>query len=172
MFGWDVVEFEHKFIVMMTIEGNNKFVKFMTPNVRYKTRFTFPSVANIVYRCVLLDIYFSGQPLLTQISFLLGNENKGVELYILLDWKVLLNFIFSTMGLLVCRYMGPSDKKSMLGWPFRSVGLLLSRTIILCFLGDLSHSGDLLLWVGVRRRLSSFVRRVLTSSYQELLGQS
>ena len=52
----------------------------MAPNVRYKTTFTFPSDANIVYRCVLLDIYFSGQPLLTQISFLLGNENKGVEL--------------------------------------------------------------------------------------------
>ena len=79
-----MVEFEHTFIVMMTIEGNNKFVKFMTPNVRYKTTFTL-SDANIVYRCVLLDIYFSGQPLLTQISFLLGNENKGVELYILLD---------------------------------------------------------------------------------------
>ena len=33
------------------------------------------------------------------------------------------------------------------------------------FLGDLSHSGDLLLWVGV-------CRRALTSSSQELLGQS
>ena len=34
------------------------------------------------------------------------------------------------------------------------------------------HSGDLLLWVGVRRRLSSVVHRALTSSSQELLGQS
>ena len=33
------------------------------------------------------------------------------------------------------------------------------------FLGHLSHSGDLLRWVGVRRR-------ALTSSSQELLGQS
>ena len=33
------------------------------------------------------------------------------------------------------------------------------------FLGHLSHSGDLLLWVGVRRR-------ALTSSPQKLLGQS
>ena len=33
------------------------------------------------------------------------------------------------------------------------------------FLGHLSHSGDLLLWVGVRRR-------ALTSSSQELLRQS
>ena len=40
------------------------------------------------------------------------------------------------------------------------------------FLGHLSHSGDLLLWVGVRRRASSVVRRPLTSSSQELLGQS
>ena len=62
---------------MMTIEGNNKIVKFMTPNVRYKTTFTFPRDANIVYRCVLLDIYFSAQPLLPKISVLLGNENKG-----------------------------------------------------------------------------------------------
>lgn len=77
-----MVEFKHKFIIMMTIKGNNKIVKFMTPNVRYKTTFfyfTFPSVANIVYRCVLLDIYNLGQPLLTQISYLLGNENKGAE---------------------------------------------------------------------------------------------
>ena len=40
------------------------------------------------------------------------------------------------------------------------------------FLGHLSHSGDLLLWVGVRRRPSSVVRRALTSSPQKLLGQS
>ena len=40
------------------------------------------------------------------------------------------------------------------------------------FLGHLSHSGDLLLWVGVRRRPSCVVRRPLTSSSQELLGQS
>ena len=40
------------------------------------------------------------------------------------------------------------------------------------FLGHLSHSGDLLLWVGVRRRASSVVRRALTSSPQKLLGQS
>ena len=40
------------------------------------------------------------------------------------------------------------------------------------FLGHLSHSGDLLLWVGVRRRASSVVRRPFTSSSQELLGQS
>ena len=40
------------------------------------------------------------------------------------------------------------------------------------FLGHLSHSGDLLLWVGVRRRPSSIVRRPLTSSSQELPGQS
>ena len=57
----------------------------------------------------------------------------------------------------------------------------LNRTIIfnVKFLGHLSHSGDLLLWVGVRRRAvcvvrrpSSVVRRPLTSSSQELLGQS
>ena len=40
------------------------------------------------------------------------------------------------------------------------------------FLGHLSHSGDLLLWVGVRRRASCDVRRALTSSPQKLLGQS
>ena len=47
------------------------------------------------------------------------------------------------------------------------------------FLGHLSHSGDLLLWVGVRRRASSVVRRpsfvvrrALTSSPQKLLCQS
>ena len=40
------------------------------------------------------------------------------------------------------------------------------------FLGHLSHSGDLLLWVGVRRRASCVVRRALTSSPQKLLGQS
>ena len=40
------------------------------------------------------------------------------------------------------------------------------------FLGHLSHSGDLLLWVGVRRRPSCVVRRALTFSSQELLGQS
>ena len=40
------------------------------------------------------------------------------------------------------------------------------------FLGHLSHSGDLLLWVGVRRRASSVVHRALTSSPQKLLGQS
>ena len=39
-------------------------------------------------------------------------------------------------------------------------------------LGHLSHSGDLLLWVGVRHRASFVVRRALTSSSQELLGQS
>ena len=42
----------------------------------------------------------------------------------------------------------------------------------LVLLGHLSHSGDLLLWVSVRRRPSSVVRRALTSSSQELLGQS
>ena len=40
------------------------------------------------------------------------------------------------------------------------------------FLGHLCHSGDLLLWVGVRRRALFVVRRALTSSSQELLGQS
>ena len=51
--------------------------------------------------------------------------------------------------------------------------------LLLSFLGHLSHSGDLLLWVGVRRRssfvvrrASCIVRRALTSSSQELLGQS
>ena len=34
------------------------------------------------------------------------------------------------------------------------------------FLGHLSHSGDLLLWVGVRRRATCVVRRALTSSPQ------
>ena len=38
-------------------------------------------------------------------------------------------------------------------------------------LGHLRNLGDLLLWVGVRRHPSS-VRRALTSSSQELLGQS
>ena len=32
------------------------------------------------------------------------------------------------------------------------------------FLGHLNHSGDLLLWVGVRRGASCVVRRLLTSS--------
>ena len=40
------------------------------------------------------------------------------------------------------------------------------------FLGHLSHSGDQLLWVGVRRRPSCVVRRALTSSHQKRLGQS
>ena len=40
------------------------------------------------------------------------------------------------------------------------------------FLGHLSHSGDLLLWVGVRRRALSVVRRPLISSSQNLLSQS
>ena len=40
------------------------------------------------------------------------------------------------------------------------------------FLGHRSHSGDLLLWVGVRRRAVCFVLRPSTSSSQELLGQS
>ena len=44
--------------------------------------------------------------------------------------------------------------------------------IFLLFLGHLSHSGDLLLWVGVRRRAVCVIRRPLTSSSQELLGQS
>ena len=42
-------------------------------------------------------------------------------------------------------------------------------TEIVCmleFLGHLSLSGDLLLWVGVHRRLSSEVRRALASSSQ------
>ena len=43
---------------------------------------------------------------------------------------------------------------------------------VFSFLGHLSHSGDLLLWVGVRRRGSCVVRRPLTSSSQELLSQS
>ena len=38
------------------------------------------------------------------------------------------------------------------------------------FLGHLSHSGDLLLWVGVRCRASYVVRRALTSSPQKLLN--
>ena len=38
-------------------------------------------------------------------------------------------------------------------------------------LGHLSHSGDLLLWVGVRHRPSFLVRRPLTSSLQEPLNQ-
>ena len=36
---------------------------------------------------------------------------------------------------------------------------------------NLSQSSDLLLWVGVRRRPSSVMRRALTSSSQELLDQ-
>ena len=48
----------------------------------------------------------------------------------------------------------------------------LIRPYYTYFLGHLSHSGDLLLWVGVRRRASCVVRRALTSSSQELLGQS
>ena len=39
-------------------------------------------------------------------------------------------------------------------------------------LGHLSHSGDLLLWVGIRRCVSFIVCRPLTSSSQELFGQS
>ena len=45
---------------------------------------------------------------------------------------------------------------------------MIAACFILCageFLGHLSHSGDLLSWVGVRR-----VRRPLTSSSQKLLG--
>ena len=34
------------------------------------------------------------------------------------------------------------------------------------------HSGDLLLWVGIHRHLSSAVHLLLTSSSQELLDQS
>ena len=41
--------------------------------------------------------------------------------------------------------------------------------VVNLFLGHLSNSGDLLLWVGVRR-LSSIVLCPLTSSSQELLG--
>ena len=37
-------------------------------------------------------------------------------------------------------------------------------------LGHLSHPGDLLLWIGVRPRKSSFVRRLLTASPKKLLG--
>ena len=48
----------------------------------------------------------------------------------------------------------------------------MSRLNDTILLGHLSHSGDLLLWVGVRRRAWSVVRRPLTSSSQELLGQS
>ena len=50
-------------------------------------------------------------------------------------------------------------------------GIYLFFTLFF-LLGHLSHSGDLLLWVGVRRRASCVVRRALTSSSQELLGQS
>ena len=55
---------------------------------------------------------------------------------------------------------------------FQIITIQLSKKEILGFLGHLSHSGDLLLWVGVRRRLSCVVGRALTSSSQELLGQS
>ena len=48
--------------------------------------------------------------------------------------------------------------------------LFIIRYIMYGFLGHLSHLGDLLLWVGVRRP-SSVVRRALTSSSQELLDQ-
>ena len=44
--------------------------------------------------------------------------------------------------------------------------------VLIYFLGHLSHSGDLLLWVGVRRRPSFDVPRALTFSSQELLDQS
>ena len=54
-------------------------------------------------------------------------------------------------------------------YSFLNKGILI---FFFLFLGHLSHSGDLLLWVGVRRRASSVVRRPLTSSSQELLGQS
>ena len=40
------------------------------------------------------------------------------------------------------------------------------------FLGHLNHSGDLLVWAGVCRHPSCGVCRPLTSSSQELLGQS
>ena len=43
-----------------------------------------------------------------------------------------------------------------------------NKGVFLVFLGHLSHSGDLLLWVGVRRHASCVVRRPLTSSSQEL----
>ena len=56
---------------------------------------------------------------------------------------------------------------------FISFSYLLStqnkiREFFWFFLGHLSHSGDLLLWVGVRRHASCVVRRPLTSSSQEL----
>ena len=46
------------------------------------------------------------------------------------------------------------------------------HTCILVLLDHTSHSGDLLLWVDVRRHASFVVRRALTFSSQELLGQS
>ena len=52
----------------------------------------------------------------------------------------------------------------------KNLQLMMFRPLVL--LGHLSNSVDLLLWVGVRRRPSSFVRRPLKSSSQELLGQS
>ena len=54
-------------------------------------------------------------------------------------------------------------------YPNNWVKLVFRISILL---GHLSHSGDLSLWVGVRRRPSCVVRRALTSSTQELLGQS
>ena len=59
--------------------------------------------------------------------------------------------------------------KNLPGFIIRAFRLGRKDLLLLCFLG---HSGDLLLWVGVRRHASRVVRRPLTSSSQELLSQS
>ena len=48
----------------------------------------------------------------------------------------------------------------------------LAYSFFYIILGHMSNSGDLLLWVGVRRRATCVVRRAFKSSAQELLGQS
>ena len=47
---------------------------------------------------------------------------------------------------------GPKDESDQ---DFRIIDIFISECF---FLGHLSHSGDLLLWVGVRRRSSCVVR--------------
>ena len=88
-------------------------------------------------------------------------------------------------GVIILLLATESDFFEKLGWPLKGPFLggffwfFYFFGFFKVFLGHLSHSGDLLLWVGVRRR-SSFVvrrascvvRRALTSSSQELLGQS
>ena len=49
---------------------------------------------------------------------------------------------------------------------------MLKKGVLKFSLGHLSHLGDVLLWVGIRRGVKCIVHRMLTSSPQKLQGQS